>query len=428
MQKKGPSRPNPVPAPAGHSLQRPAPPAMGGGVIRRAAVVPPRPMVTAQQRQERREQRRIAPATPARPALVINLPAGASQASSEALQAEVARFNDLQPKIMLTSANGDLEDIETAINAFPANLENIRTRGYVFKSYLEKKIETLTTQWRDLRPRVETAIRTQADTLQRDATQVQNTLNRGQSAATALSALESKAEAAGRTLSGMYDTLDTNVDQTQQQIDDVSWTLQQVEQASYGFTPTEAPVEAVPANWKKPGDPDGVEGVLLLTDQRLLFEQKEEVATKKVLFVTTAKEKLQSLQWQVPVAQIAQAVGSKKGFMSKDDYLTITCANEAALLKADNSPMYVEGVGGAVRTAEIHLRGETGEAWQGFIGRVKSGDIDKERTVPVDAAAAAAVANAPTKCTTCGATLAETILRGQTEITCPYCGSKMRLG
>jgi len=76
---------------------------------------------------------------------------------------------------------------------------------------------------------------------------------------------------------------------------------------------------------------------------------------------------------------------------------------------------------------EIHLKGETGEAWQGVIGRVKSGEIAKERTIPVDQAAAETVANAPTKCTVCGATLTQVILRGQTEINCEYCGSKIRL-
>ena len=63
----------------------------------------------------------------------------------------------------------------------------------------------------------------------------------------------------------------------------------------------------MPANWKKPGDKDGVGGVLFLTDQRLLFEQKEEVVTKKVLFIATEKQKVQALAWEIPVANIATA-------------------------------------------------------------------------------------------------------------------------
>jgi hypothetical protein len=420
VQKK-PNEPAQAPMQkASGSISRPAAPAQ----MQKAAPPQPRPMITAVERQQLKEQRRNAP-----PALTKGMPISAppAAAANEALQAEIGRFNALQGQIMLTSVNGDVEDIESAINALPANVEHIRARGYVFKNYLEKKVETLAAQWRDLRPRVTSAVQTQAQSLQRDASGVQSTLNRGALAGAALTSLESKVGAAITNLQGMYDTLDGNVNQTQQQVDDIAWTLQQAEQASFGFLPTEAPVEAVPANWKKPDDKDGVDGVLFLTDQRLLFEQKEEVATKKVLFIATEKQKVQALQWQIAAAQVDKAVGSKKGFMGKDDYLTLTCAADGAFQNADGSTAYVPGVGGKLTTMELHLKGETGEAWQGHIGRVKSGDIAKERTVPVDAKAAEAAANAPTKCPTCGATITQTILRGQTEITCEFCGSKIRL-
>lgn len=298
MQKKPNQPAKPPMQKASGAISRPAAPSQ----MQRAPAPPPRPMITAVERQQLKEQRRTAPPTLTKGTPVVAV--SAPPAANEALQAEVGRFNALQSQIMLTSINDDLEDIESAINALPANIENIRARGYVFKNYLEKKVETLATQWRDLRPRVESAIRTQSQSLQTDATSVQSTLNRGALAGPALTSLESKVSAATSNLQGMYDTLDNNVNQTQQQIDDVSWTLQQAEQASFGFLATEAPVEAVPANWKKPDDKDGLDGVLYLTDQRLIFEQKEEVATKKVLFVTTEKQKLQSLQWEVPAAQI----------------------------------------------------------------------------------------------------------------------------
>jgi hypothetical protein len=135
---------------------------------------------------------------------------------------------------------------------------------------------------------------------------------------------------------------------------------------------------------------------------------------------------VQALAWEVPVAQVEKAVGSKKGLMGKDDFLTITLQSGAGLKGGQADVLYDE-MGRPLGTAEIHLKGETGEAWQGFIGRVRSGEIAKERTEPVDEAAAEAVSNAPTKCPNCGATLTQTILRGQTEITCEFCGSVIRL-
>ncbi len=361
---------------------------------------------------ERRNSSAINQAAPA-PA------AGAAPLTEEQLlQQEIDRFNAIQGDVLLTRNTKDLADVEAGVNGLPANIAAIRARGYVFKSYLEHKAETLTGQWHDLRPRVEASIRTQAQQLRAQADQVQAVHNRRQRATAAMSALESQVTAAQRNLQGMYDPLNENVLQTQKQLDDIVWTLTQAEQAAFGWLATEAPVEAVPANWQKPGDKDGVGGVLYLTDQRLVFEQKEEVATKKVLFIATEKKKVQALGWEVAVANIASATGSHRGFMNKDDFLTVDCASGAGLRTPE---------GATFSKADIHLMGETGDAWQAFIGRVKNGDVAKERTVPVDEKAVASVANAPTKCGTCGATITQTILRGQTEISCQYCGSVIRL-
>ena len=420
-----PSRPAPpkINRPAGKAPPAKAPPPRPVIIQKRRPAgppPPPRPMVTAADRQHQKNLRRANFATgnnnPGLGAAAAGAGVGAAAVSgADALQQEQSRFNAIQNQVMLSHVLDELEDIEGAIGALPANVENIRARGYVFKSYLEKKVETLTSQWRDLRPRVEAAVQQQQMTLRNDATRVQMLLSRRQLAGPALSSLEAQVGAASRTLEGMYDTLD-----------DISWSLQQIEMASFGCLPTEAVVEAVPANWKKPGDKDGVEGVLILTDQRLLFEQKEEVATKKVLFFTTEKQKVQALAWEVPVVQIDKAVGSKRGLMNKDDFLTLTLQSGAGLKSGQGQPLYDE-MGRPLGTAEVHLKGESGEAWQGFIGRVKSGEVAKERTEPVDEAVVESLSNAPTKCPSCGATITRTILRGQTEITCEFCGSLIRL-
>jgi hypothetical protein len=112
--------------------------------------------------------------------------------------------------------------------------------------------------------------------------------------------------------------------------------------------------------------------------------------------------------------------------MGKDDFLTVTLQPQAGLKNGKGETLYDE-MGRPLGTTDLHLKGETGEAWQGFVGRVKSGEIAKERTVPVDEAAVETAASAPTKCPNCGATITQTILRGQTEITCEFCGSVIRL-
>ncbi len=334
------------------------------------------------------------------------------------LQTEIDQFNSMQDDILLSHVTRDLADIDARVNALPGNIATVRSRGYVFKNYLENKAQTLAAQWQALRPQVQSSVQLQSQQFRFRADQVQAAHARRQRVPADVSVLQSEINAVQGNLQSQYGPLSENVQQTQKQVDDIAWTLQQAEQASFGFVATEAPVDAVSANWKKPGDKDGVGGVLFLTDQRLLFEQKEEVATKKVLFVATEKKKVQALRWEIPVADIASAAASHRGFMNKDDFLTVTSAPGAGLKTPE---------GATISSADIHLKGEGGDVWQGFINRVKSGDVAKERTVPVDEKAAAAVANVPTKCGTCGATITQTILRGQTQITCQYCGSVIRL-
>lgn len=65
------------------------------------------------------------------------------------------------------------------------------------------------------------------------------------------------------------------------------------------------------------------DGVLYLTDQRLIFEQKEEVATRKILFITTAKKKIQEMEWALPISLLETVQVRKMGMLKNEDYLDL---------------------------------------------------------------------------------------------------------
>ena len=169
---------------------------------------------------------------------------------------------------------------------------------------------------------------------------------------------------------------------------------------------------AVPAVWCRQGKQakDDPEGVLLLTDQRLLFEQKQEVVTKKVLFVATAKQKVQKLLVDTPIGKTDSVNGTKQGLMGHEDHIDVTFVSGAPL-----------------RSAHFHINGQDCNLWQGLIGRAKAGDFDRDRTVMPDAAQIERVKTAPTKCPNCGGAITETVLRGMDSITCGFCGTVIRL-
>jgi len=312
----------------------------------------------------------------------------------------------------------DLEDIETALAVLPAEIEELRTRGYVFRGFLENKIGVLAEKWGETRNRVSREVDKHVRELEREADEAERAMSQATSGRTAqiaradsaIDTLEHKVRAAHSATQAMYNTLQQNVRQTQSQVKEIRWLLDQVDEASFQLYPGEDPVAVCKAQYME-RDGEGPEGLLYLTDARLLFEQKEEIATKKILFITTEKETVQEFIFEVAIGQVDEVKASdKRKFLKRKEMLELVFAPEADL-----------------SGATLRLIDAQNEEWDKLIGRVKSGEIAKERTQPKDEAVVEAARAAPTKCPTCGATLSAEIVRGMKEITCEYCGSVIRL-
>jgi hypothetical protein len=223
--------------------------------------------------------------------------------------------------------------------------------------------------------------------------------------------LEDKVSAAEKTIDGMYNQVESQFRNFESRLTEIEYLLTNLGEVSFQLLPTEGGIAAVKAVWCKTGkeQKDDPEGVLFLTDQRLLFEQKEEVATKKVLFIATAKQKMQSLQWEVPVAMLDTITTSKQGMLKNEDHIEIRFQPGAAL-----------------EMAHLHIWRDC-EAWQALLNRAKGREFDQDRAVPIDQAAMDKVKAAPTQCPSCGAVMKNVVLRGQESITCEYCGAVVRL-
>jgi len=328
------------------------------------------------------------------------------------------QFGDLQESMLLTSAHNEMADIEMALSLLPAEIEELRTRGYVFRSFLENKVNVMSEQWEEMHDRVSREITRRTQELERDSDTAESALRQTMSgsasqvarARSAIDTLESKARAAQSAVEAIYEPLQQNVNQTRAQVEQIRWLLDEIDEASFQLYPAEDPITACQAQYME-REKEGPEGLLYLTDGRLIFERKEEVATKKVLFITTEKETVQELIFDVPIGQVEEVKASdKKKFLGHKEMLELLFAPEADL-----------------SGATLRLHGADNEEWVGLIGRVKSGEIAKERTQPKDEAVVEAARAAPTKCTTCGATLDVEIVRGMQEITCEYCGTVIRL-
>jgi hypothetical protein len=223
--------------------------------------------------------------------------------------------------------------------------------------------------------------------------------------------LNDKVSATEKTIEGMFDQFNNQVSQLTKHLNEIEYLVTQLAEATFPLLTTEGGIAAIKAVWCKTGkeqkgDP---EGVLYLTDQRILFEQKEEIVTKKVLFVATEKQKVQRLQIECPVTLVDKVGTSKQGLLKNEDHIEIRFAS-----------------GAQVEVANFHIW-QDNSTWQQLINRARSKDFDKDRAIVIDQAAVDKVKAAPSQCPSCGGNITQVVMRGMDSIMCEYCGFVIRL-
>lgn len=356
----------------------------------------------------------------ARPAVAASL----DQEAQTKLQGLQSEFDNLQDDIMLASVYDDMGRVEGTLMGLTSDLEALRMQNYVFGSFLENKISVLADKWEQVSEGVDDEVNRLSDDLAGEADESERFLrlalggNRAMvgRAEASVRSLTSKASSARQAVASRYGDVAQNIQGTREQLDQIKWAFEQANEACFDFLQGEALVAASKAKLlKERGSDEGMEGVLYLTDGRLLFEQKEKVVTRKILFITTASEQVQECKLTALVGSVekVEAEDARK-LLSSRDLLHLQFAREAP-----------------VDAASFQLLdGAKNEAWVQLINRVRVGEIERERVAT--AAEEKATLNeqtqqAPTICPTCGAVLPTEIVRGQTTITCDYCNTVIRL-
>ena len=219
-------------------------------------------------------------------------------------------------------------------------------------------------------------------------------------------------DAVNATYSDVYSTYQ----QTKEQLSQLEEMMGELDLASFRLLEGEGLIHMVPGKWWRDGKDQGPEGLLYLTDQRLVFEQKEEVATRKVLFITTEKELVRGTLFEVPIGLVESVKATSQGLFGNEDHLEMSF-----------------GTGADYASAHFHLKGQDSEEWARLVNRTVNGQIQSERyyapgetPAAVSAALEDSLKAAPQQCTSCGAPFSAPIAAGQRQAQCEYCGTTMR--
>ncbi len=281
-------------------------------------------------------------------------------------------LEELESRSQMSEVRADVANLDANLNHALSLLESARDKGYKYQKDLEDIAMDAMSRWQSIRGDVEANIETQArqasrfyEPVNKQVNRLNSVLSSASGATSLLSSTESEVRQAlnsvyevERTIEAAYDDIESQANQLTTRLTRIHWALTQTEEACFDLGEDEDLYMAVKARWDKEGK-DDPEGILYLTNQRLVFERKEKVATKKVLFIATEKELVQEVLGAQPLSNIENIKAQSKGVFGHQDFLEVDFGKQ---------------------TVPFHLDGQDSEDWAVWIKNAKSGKIEEERT------------------------------------------------
>lgn len=324
-----------------------------------------------------------------------------------------SRYESLVKRVQMTDIISETSALGSQIEGLPDAINNIRSRGYKFRSYLENKIEVMAEQWDEINDRVERWLEEESAELDDElasAEKYREKLNRRASASrlskltSALDDLETQVEASEGKIQALYEEVSREVSTTMSQLNRVNRELDWLDAADVSLNAGEGLFMAAEAEWDDGRDkPDGF---IYVTDQRILFEQSE----KKGGMLGFGGKKVKEVLWEVEHGTVEKVIPEKKGMMGGKDMMN---------LKLGTGAPYAEII------CEIK-GGINANTWAQQMSRAVKGLIDQESTVEPDPELIERLRNAPTDCPNCGGVLPK-LNAGANEVSCKYCASIVRV-
>lgn len=354
----------------------------------------------------------------------------ASPATEDALNrlsSARANWQRVSGALALTTLFDTLENVTANLDGLASELSDIRSRGYRFGRSWEKQVGDLQMQWPRQRSQAMRLLQEEQRTLQRTANDVEQLLARASRDAALISTAESRVRAvqssinsAERRVRGTFNTTQRQATQLKAEIARARSLLDALDNASFPLLPDEHGVAMCQAIWTS--DQHQPEGFLFLTDARLIFEQREEVAKKKVLFITTQKELVQEKLWESPIGAVDELeTEDQKAFLSRKEMLTLRFSERSREIPSDIT---------------LQLKGTDNDLWRSLIKQAKSGQIDSDRfgapppeeilAEEIQEETGGPAKELPTICSNCNAPL-PAVFKGMRQVTCDYCGTVTNL-
>jgi hypothetical protein len=329
-----------------------------------------------------------------------------NQAKLEELQRNISSLENKIDEIQ-----GKINHLGDKITSIPPRLSEIRNSGYKSLVYLDGAGKHLYDTWMEDEPEIRTYASRRIESLRDRMAGLTRDLSRARvSEHFKPSRLEHSIDGVRtdiRDLDDQFDSLLQKYSNAYKSLDDdlriAEKTMEYLASSSLDWKQGEHPLLSVEAE-----DMDrDVEGYIILTNHRFIFEKEEEIALKKTWFIVTEKKKVRNIVLEEPIGSLDDMFRGRVGLLKgagiyvkfKDD----TRLNE---IKYDTT-------------------GEDADRLIRFFKFIISGEAEKELEMQVETLDDED--EVPITCNYCGAPYTDEVYRGQTTLRCSYCGSMINL-
>jgi hypothetical protein len=280
------------------------------------------------------------------------------------------QYDQMRQGTELTRVTDTVWKLAREAGRFEERVEALRQGGYVFTQSLANGARDLRNRWRSTESKFDRAMREvrydversleRADVVMRYAERAPN-IGSIQAAQTEIQSVVRRLPEAQRRLADIYEGDERDINALDQRLDALEWSLQQIQAAAFQLDAGEALIIAAPAEWtQSAGDRRHMDGVLYLTDRRILFEQKERTGAFLGLFGGSEQ---QALTWALSLNDIEDVRAENRGIFGAKDML------------------FLRSRPGAERgeiTVEVK-RSADNQEWAAFIRQAKAGGYEQER-------------------------------------------------
>jgi hypothetical protein len=311
--------------------------------------------------------------------------------------------------MQLSEAENLVNRVDDSIVKLPTRIAGLRQMNYLLQSNLEVDHQKAANSWAALGAILKSDVISRATSLKPELDIIERELY----------ALRSSSSLSSGNLANLTSRLSAQrilvsdiVARTQSQLVPVNSILSPVEKglkfaeatverisvASFKWKPGETPVISIPAKNMK----GNVDGILTLTNQRIIYEEVKEVVMKKVLFWATEKKTDRQLSLEKPIGAVSKIIKGKVGlFEGEGLYIDF---------KQDEPQLVLDAYGeDADETIKLFNQISMGQI-----------DTDLEKTKPTDKEPAE---KRLITCPYCGAPYRDEIYRGQVSVQCKYCAT-----